>query len=68
MSGNFIFSSGSVANENECVDVNIINNTVLELKEVFYFDLCAKDSDVDICNQSADVYIIDDDCKYFDAR
>ena len=68
VSGNFIFSSGSLPNENECVNVNIINNTVLERKEMFYFDLCAKDSDVDICNQSAEVYIIDDDCKYFDDR
>ena len=63
VSGEFIFSSGSTDGDSECVDVGIINDDVLELREFFTFALSSNDSAVDLCVPEADVYIIDEDGK-----
>ena len=64
VTGQFIFSSGSIAGDSECVDVGIINDDVLELREFFTFALCSEDSAVNLCIQSADVYIDDEDGRF----
>ena len=66
-SGDFIFSSGSTDGDSECVDVDIVNDGDLEATEFFTFAMFPKDSAVNVCVPSADVYIEDEDgkCIYF---
>ena len=61
VSGKFIFSSGSVDGDAECIDVDIINDDILEAKEFFTIVLCSNHSAVNICVPSAEVCIEDED-------
>ena len=61
VSGEFIFSSGSTDGDSECVDIGIVNDDVLEATELFTLSLFSNDSAVDVCVQTADVYIDDED-------
>ena len=49
----------------QCVNIVIVNDTILEDDEHFTAHLNASDSDVKFDTKYASVVIIDDDCKYY---
>ena len=60
------FSSGSVAGDEQCIDIVIIDDNCKEDNESFVFAICAGgDPAVHIDDFYSNVYIIDQDSKNF---
>ena len=47
----------------QCLDITVINDTILEFNESFFVNLDTSDSNVSIENQTATVLIENDDSK-----
>lgn len=55
-----VFLSG-LTNSTQCVDIEIVNDTILESSEFFNVILSSSDPDVVIENNMASIVIVDDD-------
>lgn len=57
----YIFFNSSITVQ--CLLVEVINDTILELNETFSVNLEVSDTDVILENQTVTIIIEDDDCK-----
>ena len=60
-SGVIVFYSGSVMGDTQCVNISINDDPILEDSEFFTFVLSSNDQYVELCNESARIYIENDD-------
>ena len=60
-SGEIVFYSGSIMGDTQCVNISINDDPILEDSEFFTFVLSSNDQNVELCNESAYIYIENDD-------
>ena len=60
-SGEIVFYSDSIMGDTQCVNISINDDPTLEDSEFFTFVLLSNDQNIELCNESAHIYIENDD-------